>query len=83
MIVAGGFVGAEDRRSSRAGAGVGVEGVDAVVLGGDEDNVVGARRRRRGEVERLRVDLAVDGEEADLPNWLSSRWGGVRMVSWG
>ena len=50
-----------------SGAGIGVESVDGVMRGGDEDYIVDALARDcdRREVERLRVDLPVHrmGEE--------------------
>ena len=45
-----------------AGLSVGVEGVDAVVLGGDEDDVVRAAGDREiRHIERLGVDFAIHG----------------------
>ena len=40
VIVAGGFIGAEDRRLPELRAAVGVESVDAVVLRRDEDDIL-------------------------------------------
>ena len=50
---------------------VGVEGVDGVVLGRDVDHVVDLRvgHRQTADVERLRIDLSVDGareQQAEL-----------------
>ncbi len=57
---------------------VGVEGVDAVVDGGDEDEVVGsAVERDVGDDEGLRVDLVVDGELVEEAE------GSDRDVGWG
>src|SRR5271165_2835991 len=60
---------------------IGVKGVDAVVFGGDKDDVVrsaGLRRARaRGyarQIERLRVDVAVDRGRKEL-----SKSGGVHV----
>ena len=45
-----------------AGSAVGVEGVDAVVLGGDEDDVLLDRGDGEiGDPEWLRIDDAIDG----------------------
>ena len=56
-----------ERGTVRAGIGIRVECIDAVVLGGYEHNVVNslAGDRDGGEVERLGVELSIDrpGEE--------------------
>src|SRR5205823_769211 len=51
-----------------AGRRIGVKGVDAIVFGGDENDVA----RRAGEIQvghpqRLRVDVAIDGAGEKLP----------------
>src|SRR5205085_10647129 len=60
-----GLAGCEHRDLPQYVAGVAVDGVDAIVLGGDVRHVVHAGERAHGnagagDVERLRVDLAVD-----------------------
>ena len=77
---AGGGIGEADlpkRRSVHSGAGIGVESVDGIMCGGDEDYVVDAlaRDRDRGQVERLRVDLPVHrmGEELAELDWRDIR----------
>ncbi len=68
VVVAGGFARGEDGDVPELRAGVGVEGIDGGVLGGDVEDVVEcvADDDVRHE-ERLRVDAAVCGEEADFP----------------
>ena len=67
-----GLVGSEKGDSPevalRGVVAVGVEGVDAVLLGGDEEDVVDGvvGEGEGGEVERLRVDVADDGKAEEL-----------------
>ncbi len=47
----------------RRAAKIGVEGINAVVFGGDEDDVVrGAADCKSGQIKRLGFDSAIDGE---------------------
>ena len=65
VIAAGGLVRAEDRGLPDLRAGVRVESVDSVMFRGDKDDV--ARRAAGGEAgenQRLRVDFAVDRQNA-------------------
>jgi hypothetical protein len=52
-------------RGIAAGVAVGVEGKNAVVFGGGEDNVVRAfvGNSHRGHIKRLGINLAIDGAE--------------------
>src|SRR5580704_4026267 len=57
-----GFAGADGGDVPDAGAGVGVVGVDGIVLGGDDEQIVGdAGDRDVRNVERLGVDQAIGG----------------------
>jgi len=63
--------------------GVRVECVDAVVFGGDEDDVVSAFAGDGDalNVKRLSVDAAVTGLAKSLPKFVEATFAGVRIVS--
>src|SRR5437899_11881104 len=56
---------------------IGVEGIDAVVLGGDQNDVVRAGRYRGvRDIERLRIDLGVHGAREQLAEGRTGHRGG-------
>src|SRR5579885_2192431 len=57
-----------ERRGVPSGTGIRVECVDAIVLGGHENNIVDAltRNTHQGHVERLSIDLPVHRAREDL-----------------
>ena len=66
-IVGRGLAGFESGDVPEAGAGVGVVGVDGVVLGDDNQQIVDdAGDGDGGQVERLGVDQAVGGDGEEL-----------------
>src|SRR6185312_16140682 len=60
-LVAGAFARAQGRNLPQLGAGIGVKGIDAAVLGCDVKHVVGAARDtgKVGQVKRLGIDFSI------------------------
>ena len=81
------FTGLEQRDLPERSAGavvVGVEGVDAVVLSGDEEDVVfGAVDGEVGNQQRLAIGIAVDLVGEELAEGMAVTLAGVSDVSFG
>ena len=78
-----GLADADERGPPEHGARDGVHRVDRVVLSGHIQHIVHAAAGNGdgGQVERLRIHLAVDREESVLPNVVALTIAGVRIVS--
>ena len=85
VIVAGGFVGAEHGGLPKLRAGVGIEGVDAVVFGGDKHDIL--RLPGDGEVSQDRAaahrPAPSTARTRSKPNLVEVTLAGVRAVSLG
>ncbi len=68
VVIAGCFAGGDDGGLPELGSAVGVKGVDAAVLGGNIEDIVNlAGDGEIGQEEWFGIDMAIDGQEADLP----------------